>query len=173
VCYVIIINQFTVVHPATTTQHRGEMALLQNITQLENDLWEAADQLRANSKLTATEYSLPVLGLIFLRHATNRYLTVKAEIEKSLPSRGGRPRPLTAADFQQKAAIYLPEAAQYEYLVNLSGQQLNIWHLDRGKNIAQFTTDGEIVSCVVAPDGTIIVGDGLGRVHFLNLVEPT
>jgi WD40 repeat protein len=57
--------------------------------------------------------------------------------------------------------------------VTAGGQQLNVWHLDRGENIAQFTTDGEIHSCVVAPDGTIIVGDGLGRVHFLNLVEPT
>jgi type I restriction enzyme M protein len=43
-----------------------------NIQQLENELWEAADQLRANSKLTAAEYAMPVLGLIFLRHADNR-----------------------------------------------------------------------------------------------------
>lgn len=34
-----------------------------NIQQLENELWEAADQLRANSKLTAAEYAMPVLGL--------------------------------------------------------------------------------------------------------------
>src|SRR5450830_1506171 len=46
-----------------------------NITQIETSLWEAADQLRANSNLTATEYSMPVLGVIFLRHATNRYQT--------------------------------------------------------------------------------------------------
>ena len=38
-----------------------------DIKALEARLWEAADQLRANSKLTATEYSFPVLG-IFLRH---------------------------------------------------------------------------------------------------------
>lgn len=107
---------------------------MQDITRLENDLWEAADQLRANSKLTATEYSLPVLGLIFLRHATNRYLTVKAEIEKTLPSRGGRTRPLTPADFQQKAAIFLPDDAQYEHLVNLSGQA------DLGKHINEAMT---------------------------------
>ena len=44
-----------------------------NIQQLENELWEAAYQLRANSKLTAAEYSMPVLGLIFLRHADNRF----------------------------------------------------------------------------------------------------
>lgn len=113
---------------------------LQNISRLENDLWEAADQLRANSKLTATEYSLPVLGLIFLRHASNRYLTVKAEIEQTLPSRGGRTRPLTAADFQQKAAIFLPDAAQYDYLVNLSGQE----DLGKAINDAMTLVEGQV-----------------------------
>ena len=46
---------------------------MQDIKKIEGDLWEAADQLRANSKLTASEYSMPVLGLIFLRHAYNRF----------------------------------------------------------------------------------------------------
>lgn len=57
----------------------------QQLRQLENDLWEAADQLRANSKLTASEYTMPILGLIFLRHASNRFDQVKAEIEPLLP----------------------------------------------------------------------------------------
>ena len=39
-----------------------------NIGQIKTSLWDAADQLRANSNLTATEYSMPVLGVIFLRH---------------------------------------------------------------------------------------------------------
>jgi type I restriction enzyme M protein len=46
---------------------------LQGIDQLEDSLWAAADNLRANSKLTPSEYCMPVLGVIFLRHATNRY----------------------------------------------------------------------------------------------------
>lgn len=46
---------------------------LMSVQQLEKELWEAADQLRANSKLTASEYAMPVLGLIFLRHADNRF----------------------------------------------------------------------------------------------------
>ena len=46
---------------------------MEEIDKLEKDLWEAADQLRANSKLTASAYSLPVLRLIFQRHATNRF----------------------------------------------------------------------------------------------------
>ena len=45
----------------------------QNISGIEASLWEAADQLRANSKLTSSEYCMPVLGVIFLRHASNRY----------------------------------------------------------------------------------------------------
>ena len=92
---------------------------MENLAKLEADLWEAADQLRANSKLTAAEYSLPVLGLIFLRHAYNRFLAVKAEIEPTLPLRGGVRASLQSAHFQGKAAIFLLEPAQYSYLVDL------------------------------------------------------
>lgn len=90
-----------------------------NISQLEASLWEAADQLRANSRLNANEYSMPVLGLIFLRHATNRFKAVKAEIEQTLPSRGGKKRSLTQDDFKGKSAIFLPSNAQYNCIVNL------------------------------------------------------
>jgi type I restriction-modification system DNA methylase subunit len=44
-----------------------------DIEKLESDLWEAADNLRANSKLTSSDYFMPVLGVIFLRHAANRF----------------------------------------------------------------------------------------------------
>lgn len=91
-----------------------------NISQLESSLWEAADQLRANSKLNANEYSMPVLGLIFLRHATNRFNAVQAEIEKGLSSRGGKKRPITKDDFKGKSAIFLPEEAQYDRILNLA-----------------------------------------------------
>ena len=37
-----------------------------NTTDLEKRLWEAADNLRANSKLKSSEYSILVLGLIVL-----------------------------------------------------------------------------------------------------------
>jgi len=48
--------------------------------QLENDLWSAADTLRANSDLKASEYSTPVLGLIFLKFADNKYRKHEPEI---------------------------------------------------------------------------------------------
>lgn len=88
---------------------------------LEDDLWEAADQLRANSKLTASEYSMPVLGLIFLRHATTRFNDLLPEVEKAVPARaaGALREDRLKLGFQGKAAIYLPENARYDYLAAL------------------------------------------------------
>lgn len=90
-----------------------------NIRKLEADLWEAADLLRSNSKLTSNEYCMPVLGLIFLRYAYSRFKLVEAEIMKDRPSRNGRVLPVEASDFNEKAALYLPEMAQYNWLVDL------------------------------------------------------
>ena len=53
-----------------------------DIEKLETDLWEAADNLRANSKLTSSDYFMPVLGVIFLRHAANRFEFAKKQIEE-------------------------------------------------------------------------------------------
>ncbi len=90
------------------------------LRKLEAELWRAADQLRANSKLTASEYSMPVLGLIFLRHAFNRFQKVKVEIEKDLPVHPQRgKRSLNKKDFEEKNSLFLPEKSQFEYLVNL------------------------------------------------------
>ena len=58
----------------------------QEIKQLETELWDSANSLRANSKLTAAEYKDPVLGLILLRYAQNRYDQAKAQIEANIPS---------------------------------------------------------------------------------------
>lgn len=92
-----------------------------NVQQLENELWEAADQLRANSKLTASEYAMPVLGLIFLRHADNRFKAYLPEIEADIhPKMPDTQREkLIRLGFQGKAAIYLPEKARFDRIVNL------------------------------------------------------
>ena len=90
------------------------------LRKLEAELWRAADQLRANSKLTASEYSMPVLGLIFLRHAFNRFEKVKDEIEKDLPCHPQRGRrAVTKNDYLEKNAMYLPEKSRFDYLVSL------------------------------------------------------
>lgn len=96
------------------------MGQLENIEAIEKRLWGSADNLRANSNYASNEYFMPVMGLIFLRHAYSRYLSVKPQIEASLPSRGGVTRPLTKEDFSSKGAIFLQEKAQFEYLVNLT-----------------------------------------------------
>lgn len=92
-----------------------------NVQQLENELWEAADQLRANSKLTAAEYSMPVLGLIFLRHADNRFKAYLPEIEADIPPQvpAAQREELIKLGFQGKAAIYLPEEARFDRIVSL------------------------------------------------------
>lgn len=94
-----------------------------NIRKLEADLWESADLLRAESKLTSSQYCMPVLALIFLRYAYSRYKKVEAELQKNRPSRGGKVMPLEASDFAAKSALYLPCEAQFDHLVNLSGDQ--------------------------------------------------
>ena len=91
---------------------------LEHIGDIEKRLWSSADNLRANSNFASNEYFLPVMGLIFLRHAYSRFLKVKAEIEPSLPSRGGRTRALTKEDFSRKGAIFLHPEAQFDHLVS-------------------------------------------------------
>ena len=108
-----------------------------NIRKLESELWDSADMLRANSKLTSNQYCMPVLGLIFLRYAYSRFKLVEKEILKDRPVRRGRVMPVESSDFASKSALFLPREAQYEYLVNLpeniqasellnmSGQKMN------------------------------------------------
>lgn len=62
-----------------------------DIERLASDLWEAADNLRANSKLTSSDYFMPVLGVIFLRHAANRFAAAERQIAADQDS-GKMPR---------------------------------------------------------------------------------
>ncbi|GMQ83570.1 MAG: type I restriction-modification system subunit M [Gammaproteobacteria bacterium] len=95
------------------------MPQLEHIEAIEKRLWSAADNLRANSNYASNEYFLPVMGLVFLRHAYSRYLAVKEKIEPNLPSRGGKTRSLTKEDFSQQSAIFLRPKAQFDHLVAL------------------------------------------------------
>jgi len=95
------------------------MAQLEHIEAIEKRLWSAADTLRANSNYASNEYFLPVMGLVFLRHAYSRFLGVKNAIEANLPTRGGKTRPLSKEDFSQKGAIFLQPKAQFDTLVDL------------------------------------------------------
>ena len=87
------------------------------IEEFEADLWKVADNLRANSNLASNEYFMPILGLIFLRHATNRYYAALAEIEDDKDSGKMPARPLVEADFTRRRALMLPEVARYDVLL--------------------------------------------------------
>lgn len=90
-----------------------------DVTKLESELWEAADELRANSKLTSQQYCMPVLGLIFLRYAWGRFKRVDAQIDAERAQQTGRKPPKEPRDYAARGAMYLPEEARYDYLLNL------------------------------------------------------
>ena len=92
---------------------------LSNIELLETDLWAAADNLRANSKLTSSEYCMPVLGVIFLRHATNRYDAAASQIAAEQAAGKMPKRSLVKGDFLKRRALMLPKEARYDELLKL------------------------------------------------------
>src|SRR5713101_2478254 len=90
------------------------------LKQLEADLWSAADNLRANSDLKSSEYSTPVLGLIFLKFADNNYRRHEAEIIAEYQQLKGTRREKKLSDIAiEKCGFYLTDHARYDYLLNL------------------------------------------------------
>jgi len=89
-----------------------------HLDQFGADLWKLADQLRANSGLASNEYFMPILGLLFLRHATNRYYAAREAIAADQAGGSMPKRPLRDADFTQRRAMNLPEAARYDVILN-------------------------------------------------------
>jgi type I restriction enzyme M protein len=98
---------------------------------LEKRLWDAADQFRANSGLTAAQYSAPVLGLIFLRFAEARFTARRAELESAgASSRRATSRIDEPVAYHAEGVMYLPVAARFDHLLNLPeganiGQAIN------------------------------------------------
>ncbi len=93
---------------------------------LENRLWAAADQLWANSSLRPSEYSTPVLGLIFLRFADNAFTKAEAALKGKATGR----RTIGKADYQAQSVVYLPDEARFSRLLALPesadiGKKLN------------------------------------------------
>lgn len=115
-----------------------------SIRQLEAKLWDSADALRAESKLTSNQYCMPVLGLIFLRYAFSRFRMVEAELLKERPVVKGRTLPITADDFLAKSALYLPGHARYDFLVNLPDDVASLGIT--GANGLKLTSRGEALN---------------------------
>jgi len=86
-----------------------------DLPELERRLWDAADELRANSGLKASEYGTPVLGLIFLRFADARFTAARGAIEAKASAR----RTIGPSDYQARGVIFVTETARFENLLAL------------------------------------------------------
>jgi len=84
---------------------------------LEKNLWEAADQFRANSGLKAQEYSGPILGLIFLRFAEVRFLARRAVLAEAEASGRRGSRLEEPGAYHADGVLYLAEEARFAWLL--------------------------------------------------------
>src|ERR1700730_18358037 len=84
---------------------------------LEADLWSAADNLRANSKLTSSDYFMPVLGVIFLRHAANRFDAATRQIQADQAAGRMPKRKVLPEDYLRRRALWLPQNARYDWIM--------------------------------------------------------
>jgi type I restriction enzyme M protein len=144
---------------------------------VEKRLWAAADQLWANTGLKPSEFSTPVLGLIFLRYAEKKF--AEAEAELGPVGSGGR-RKVTKATYDKKGVIFLPPEARFSHLLSLTegdniGKALN----DAMKAVEEENTDlkGALPRNYTQIDNSVLVellkllapvdltGDAFGKVY--------
>jgi type I restriction enzyme M protein len=86
-----------------------------DLAELDRRLWAAADHLRANSKLKPSEYSVPVLGLIFLFYADRRYEEAKVRIEVG----GSTRQRIGPTNYHAENVAHIPESARFGHLLEL------------------------------------------------------
>src|SRR5262249_22565920 len=96
-------------------RERKQSPMVANNSEIEKRLWSAADELRANSRLKASEYSVPVLGLIFLRYADQKF----TQAQQALAGLSTGRRTIGKADYQARGVLYLPDAARFSTLLDL------------------------------------------------------
>jgi type I restriction enzyme M protein len=128
-----------------------------NNNQIEKRLWDAADELRANSKLKSSEYSIPVLGLIFLRYADQKF----AAAQKELEGKGTGRRQIGKSDYQAKGVLFLPEAARFQKLLQKP----------EGANIGQAINDAMRAIEGENPDLKDVLPKTYNRLENSSLVE--
>ena len=87
-----------------------------DLVAVENRLWATADQLWANTGLKPSEFSTPVLGLIFLRYADKRF----TDLTQALAAQGTPADEIDAVDYQAEGVLYLPDGARFSHLLTLT-----------------------------------------------------
>lgn len=128
-----------------------------NNNQIEKRLWDAADEMRANSKLKSSEYSIPVLGLIFLRYADQKFAVAQKELE----GKGTGRRQIGKSDYQAKGVLFIPEAARFQ----------NLLQKPEGANIGQAINDAMRAIEGVNPDLKDVLPKAYNRLENSSLVE--
>jgi len=128
-----------------------------NNNQIEKRLWDAADELRANSKLKSSEYSIPVLGLIFLRFADEKF----AAAQKELEGKGTGRRQIGKSDYQAKGVLFLPNAARSQ----------NLLQKPEGANIGQAINEAMRAIEAENPDLKDVLPKTYNRLENSSLVE--
>jgi type I restriction enzyme M protein len=128
-----------------------------NNNQVEKRLWDAADELRANSKLKSSEYSIPVLGLIFLRYADQKFAVAQKELE----GRGTDRRQIGKSDYQAKSVLFLPDTARFQ----------NLLQKPEGANIGQAINDAMRAIEGENPDLKDVLPKTYNRLESSSLVE--
>jgi type I restriction enzyme M protein len=118
-----------------------------DLQKISSKLWDAADQLRANSNLKSSEYSVPVLGLIFLKFADCRFEKAKAEMESKVSGR----RTIGSAAYRAKGILYLPDKARFSELMKLP----------EGADIGRAINEGMVAVEADNPELRVIVKCGV------------
>jgi type I restriction enzyme M protein len=131
--------------------------MAQNNNEIEKRLWDAADELRANSKLKASEYSVPVLGLIFLRYADHKF----SQAEKELEGKGTGRKKIGKSDYQALGVLFLPEEARFN----------NLLKLPEGENIGKAINEAMKAVEADNPDLKDVLPKSYNRLDNSTLVE--
>lgn len=165
-----------IVNTSPTFQEVQLLPMSSDLVAIESRLWAAADQLWANTGLKPSEFSTPVLGLIFLRYADKRF----TELTAALQAQGMPADEIDAVDYQAEGVLYLPEAARFSYLLGLTeganlgkavGQAMALVEehnpelkgvLPRGYNALPNATLVELLRLLAPLD---LEGDAFGKVY--------
>ena len=137
-----------------------------DLNQLETRLWAAADQLWANTGLKPSEFSNPVLGLIFLRYAEKRFHEAEARMIDS----GLDAAEIEKIDYQAEGALFLPDNARFSYLLDLAEGQ------DLGKAVneamAAVEAENEELIRTAGADSVVVYADTAGRLLGVSALSP-
>ena len=96
----------------------------QELKKLEDDLWDSANTLRATGGIKSADYAVPVLGIIFLRFADNKYGLVEEVVNKEFEQNQGTRMEVPKKDIAKRlCGLYLSPKSRYEYLLHLPTSQ--------------------------------------------------